>query len=579
LLKRLGFLGRSKRMTQRTIRSIGWTLTAAATYAAVFVLPYRFPLREPVLSDTWTAGANNQVATVAVALVSIVVTLLCWYRTTDSPQSEIPETLSLRYLFAGMLLAILWTAGLGWAVARGHIYWGDEGYFLNQLRTGLVFHKAIYTEFEFAYGPLLYLWPAAWIRLLAPLGFSSTAAYLVSLALMQSAGLALVFYTVRALPMRRSYQICAFVLLTLGTFNSLLGLNYSVFRFILPFAALILLSQQRTIAKAALVAAFSQLACLATSPEVGIAFGAAAVAYAIYGCLHSGSRWLLAALAPVAGAVLFNAMVGPAYFFTLSHMAKGGFNLLPRPSPHIIVLLIATVVLAPLAVSRFARNRSNGAMMVAIYIAALGMLPAALGPCDAIHTFFDGIGVYLLSLVALNTVPVSWRRAGIIVVALVFVVAEARDFSLDQHRLSLLLRPHAVHDDWGFDQAALRNAIGTAQLSAPILAPQRVIEDLTRTGQYVPDYFCGWVGVWDRESEQRKISDMRRTEFALVAFTDPIVPDPARDREIQMLMRMGFARHPPRPDYIRGALLDAELGSHWIARGRFGDYELFQRSN
>ena len=100
---------------------------------------------------------------------------------------------------------------------------------------------------------------------------------------------------------------------------------------------------------------------------------------------------------------------------------------------------------------------------------------------------------------------------------------------------------------------------------------------LTRTGQYVPDYFCGWVGVWDRPSELRKISDMRRTEYALVAFTDPIDPDPVRDREIYTLMRMGFAGHPPRPDYLRGALLDAELQSHWIARGRFGDYELYQK--
>jgi hypothetical protein len=565
-------------MTQRSTQILGWTLTAAATYAAVFVLPYRFPLREPVLSDTWIAGANNQVAAVAVALVSIVVTLFCWYRNNAAPEPcDTRERLGGGYLFAGILVAILWTAGLGWAVARAHMYWGDEGYFLNQLRTGLIFHKTIYTEFEFAYGPLLYLWPAACIRLLATLGISFTAAYLVSLALLQSAGLALAFYTVRALPLRRSYQACAFCLIALGTLNSLLGLNYSAFRFILPFAAVVLLSRQRTLAKAALVATFCEIACLATSPELGFAFAGAAIVVAIYRSFSDGSRWLLAALAPVAGAGLFYALVGPAYFFTLGNMARGGYNVLLRPVPPIIGLLLAAVVLAPLAVARQVRKPGDRALILAFYVAALGMLPAALGRSDAIHVFFDGIGLYLLSLVALNNVPVGWRRAGIFALPVVLALTVAHNFKSDQHRLSLILGPRAVQEDWGFDETALRNAIGTAQISAPILAPQRVIDDLTRTGQYVPDYFCGWVGVWDRESEERKIADMRRTEFALVAFTDPVDPDLGRDREIHLLMRMGLASHPPRPEYVRGALLDAELQSHWIARERFGDYELYQQ--
>lgn len=564
-------------MTRRTKQILGWTLTAAATYAAVFVLPYRFPLREPVLSDTWTAGANNEVAAVALALVSVVVTLVCWYQTPATSEPEAPEILGRRYLAGGIVVAILWTAGLGWAVTRGHMYWGDEGYFLNQLRTGLVFHKAIYTGFEFAYGPLLYLWPAAWIRLLAPVGFSSAAAYLASLAILQSAGLALLFYTVRALPMRRGYQICAFLAITFGTLNSLLGLNYSVFRFILPFAALVLLSRQRSIANAALVAAAGEVVCLATSPELGIVFGGAALTYAIFRGVKDGAQWLNAAVAAVAGAVLFFAVVGPAYFFTLGNMAKGGFNLLLRPAPPILGLLLATVALAPLAVAQCVRNSSHGGMILAFYAASLGLLPAALGRCDAIHTFFDGIGVYLLSFVALSAVPFAWRRVWVAAVGVVFVLTQAQNFKLYQHRISLILRPHAVQEDWGFDEAALRTAIGTAQISAPILAPQRVIDDLTRTGQYVPDYFCGWVGVWDRASEERKITDMRRTGFALVAFADPPTPDPAHDRQISILMHMGFAGHPPRPDYVRGALLDAELQSHWIARGRFGDYELYQK--
>jgi len=564
-------------MTQRSIKALGWTLTAAATYAAVFVVPYRFPLREPVLSDTWTAGSNNQVAAIGLAIVSVLVTLVCWYRTSPILQDGTDDRLSRRYLIGGIAAAILWTATLGTLVARAHMYWGDEGYFLNQLRTGLVFHREIYTQFEFAYGPLLYLWPAVFIRVLAPLGIGFTPAYLASLAVLQSIGIALLFYTVQALPLRRSFKACAFVLVTFGALNTLLGLNYSVFRFILPLAATVLLCRQRSVAWVALVAMCGEIACLATSPELGVAFGGAAIVYGLYRGIRGEQRSLFVGLAGVVGAAIFAALAGPAYFYTLGNMAKGGFNLLLTPAPQILALLFVVVVLAPLAVSTALRKSGNSALILTLYIAALGMIPAALGRCDAIHTFFDGIGISLLAFVAMNGTSARYRRLWIVAITLVFVFTQGKNFRLYQYRLGLILRANAVQEDWGFDEAALRRAIGDAKVSAPILAPQRVIEDLTRTGQYVPGYFCGWVGVWDREAETRQIAEMRRTEFALVALTDPVGPDPARDQQIQRMMRMGFAGHAPRPDYVRGELLDAELKTNWILRGRFGDYELHQQ--
>ena len=140
-----------------------------------------------------------------------------------------------------------------------------------------------------------------------------------------------------------------------------------------------------------------------------------------------------------------------------------------------------------------------------------------------------------------------------------------------------MLRRVPVQEDWGFDEARLRETIGTARISAPVLAPERILDDLTRSGQYVPGYFCGWVGVWDRQSEERVIADTRRTPFALVAFADPVFPDPAGDRRIERIMRFGLANHPLRPVYVRGALLDAELKANWQPIGIYGDYALFRK--
>jgi hypothetical protein len=482
-----------------------------------------------------------------------------------------------QYLVGGCVAAVVWTAFLGAAVARAHMYWGDEGYFLTQLRTGLVFHRQIYTQFEFAYGPLLFYWPALCIRALTPLGFSFTAGYLVSLAAMQAAGVGLLFYMVQALPLRRSLKAAAFVLITFGALNSLLGLNYSLFRFILPFALAVLLTRQRSFAKAALVAGFGELACLATSPELGLAFGAAAVVYAAYRALAGRRLWLGVTLAPVLAAASFLAMMGPSYLFTLGNMAKGGFNLLLTPAPHIVALLVATVALAPLAVAHSLRRSCRSPLVVMLYVASLALIPAALGRCDPIHTFVDGIGIYLLSFVAINPAARPGRRAWVLVVALIFVFTQVKNFRLYQYRLSLVLRVDAVQEDAGFDEAALRRIIGDAQITTPLLAPQRIIDDLTSTGQYVPDYFCAMVGVWDHAAEARKISDMRRAPYALVALTDPPEPTSSRSREIALAMRMGFATHPPKPDYLRGELVERELTEHWMPLVKLEDYVLYKR--
>src|SRR5580692_1548695 len=115
----------------------GWLIALIAAYIAVFVLPFRFPLRQPVLSDTWIAGANNQAAAIALGMVSIGVALVLW-RTRDRAESTLAPAAELQrgYLFAAIAAATVWIAILGSAEARIHTSWGDEAYFLTQLRTG-----------------------------------------------------------------------------------------------------------------------------------------------------------------------------------------------------------------------------------------------------------------------------------------------------------------------------------------------------------------------------------------------------------------------------------------------------------
>jgi hypothetical protein len=477
--------------------------------------------------------------------------------------------------------AVAWTALLGAAEARIQIAWGDQAYFLTQLRTGLVFHQPIYRGFEFAYGPALYLWPAAFIKALAPFGISASAAYLASLATMQAAGLCLLFWTVQALPLGRSVKTAAFLFLAIGTFTALLGLNYSVFRFILPFASIVLLSRQQSPFAAAAVAGLGEIAQLSVSPELGVAFGAAAIAYAIYRAIHAGTRWIAIAAAPLIGALLFVVMIGRDYFLTIGRMARGGYNLLILPEPHILALLAATVALAPIAIARSLRQHNadpvQAGMILATYIAALGLLPAALGRCDPIHIFFDGIGMWLLALVTLNSAKRRTQIVAIAAIVCVFTLMQARNVSLYRHRLQQLRG--AAHTDplEGIDEGKLFAAIGNAKVSVPLPAPHQIVDDLTQRGQFVPGFYCGWDGVWDAQAEQRVIADMRRTPLALVPLTDPVSLNAEDQRRIALAMRLGLARHAAHEPYARGTLMAAELNSNWTPIGISGGYILFRR--
>jgi hypothetical protein len=555
----------------------GWFLALIATYLAVFVVPFRFPLRQPVLSDVWVAGGNNQVAAIALIAVSIAVTCVLRRRRDGMPTGA-TGTLQLRHLTAAIGAAVLWITALGAAEARIHVAWGDQAYFLTQLRTGLVLHQALYRGFEFTYGPALYLWPAAFIRALAPVGISPTASYLVSLAVLQALGLCLLFYTVLSLPLSRSLKTTAFLLVSAGAFTALLGLNYTIFRFVLPFAAMVLLARQTTIARALAAAGMAEVATLAVSPELGIAFAAASMVYAVYSAILLGVRWLAIVAGAMLGALLCAAVVGRDYFLTIGRMAHGGYNVLILPSPHILIYLIAIMVLAPITVARALRRRDQSSgMILGIYVLALCLAPAALGRCDPIHIFFDGIGTWLLAFLALNGTSTRTRVLSIATVVCVFALMQARNVGLYRHRVAELRGEIRIDPLEGIDEPKLFAAIGDARVSAPLLAPAAILDNLKRRNQYMPGFYCGWIGVWDSNAEKRVIADMRRAPFALLPLTDASPPSPDDQRRIVLATQLGFAHHAPNELYARGALLTAELNTNWKPIGIYGGYILFRR--
>ena len=105
------------------------------------------------------------------------------------------------------------------------------------------------------------------------------------------------------------------------------------------------------------------------------------------------------------------------YFRTMSEFAKGGYNNILSPAPHIYMLLVCAVMLSPLGrggrtppEERFnPRQERLLRPLDRIFIAGLTMLAPALGRCDPLHVSFNGWALFLLGCIAVD----GWvRRAG-----------------------------------------------------------------------------------------------------------------------------------------------------------------------
>ena len=567
---------------------LGWTGVAVTTFFVTFVLPFFFPPRNPTYSRAYSAGANNRVAMVGIACISAAVAAVCWWLRVDplgrSARREAAGAndagpLTYWHLLWGAAAMVSFTAVLGSFVVRDGFYYSDAGYFLTQLRTGLVFHGRLYRDFEFPYGILMYAWPASFLRVLGGLGMSRVAAYMVALAAAEAAGVGLLSYVVRALPMRNSLRLAAFALIVFGSMDPLLGLNYSLLRFLLPLSAAVLLGRRRTLAGAALVAGAGELLMLFTSPELGVAFGGAGLAYGLYRGLRDGRSWLWVSAATLAAVAVYAGVSAHDSLATLGKFAGGGFNLIIQPVPHILALLVVVVALAPLALVWSLREAPAATcVLLPMYVVSLGLLPSALGRSDPLHVFFNGLGAYLLAFVAIDKAVPRWRRIGVAAIALTFVYTQLQDY--DFYKLLVTKTFRNIDVDDSLTPAtiqALKQTLGPHRVLFPWNMPLRLTNALTASGQFQPEYFC--VMPLDRVSEERKVEEMRRAEFLMVPRGWKLVtPDDIDNGGFKRYLRLGYTYKVRQTPFLAGALMFDELRRNWRPAGVFGTYTLYQKA-
>ena len=578
----------------------------------VFILPLFIPLKPiQTLSASYLAGFNNSFATVAAAGLSVLVfAATLWFRRRGLPpgwSGDGPGQPLGGVFIAGVVLvsaAVLTVCA--WLVAASHMrYLGDAGYIIEQATVKRDTGRAIYSQLEFAYGPLLLL-PEIWLSRI--LHCSMTAAYYATFVLESSLGLCMLAYVLNELPIRGSLRKAALVLLAIGAITPHLGLNYTFFRFVTPLAVLLFATRSRSLPRCILLLSLGELLAVLISPELGLAM---AVGVGVFGLLRAwaeGWRWLLAAVVPLAVLGTLLLTLGRPFLHMAATFSRGALSLPVGPYPHILIFVFALVWLVPFGLGRFARLRElSGSRLLALYAASLAFLPAALGRCDPLHVLFDGVGILVLSLIVVSGSSRRGRLAWLAAIAvLVFWnhYVNERLFALrnaEVLRQSLMprlptplardvvkvvgMRRKDVADilaqkrspDFYLDEAQLNRLVGDAPIATPLDIPPSVEDQLKRTHHYDPGYYAFWVDMMNPVTEQRSIRDLNACPWLLLprlwSSDNPHTP--------QLVAEFQGFRLPYRTrnssGYVPGQLFAQNLRQRWILVQSFGPYALYKQ--
>lgn len=599
--------------------------------ACIFLLPLFVPVPPTdTVSTSYLAGFNNSVAVAAAAMFSILVLILAALRSLSLPPSASEalgsERLSLGFTLTCVVLSALVLAFCAhFVVTSRDRYLADAGYFIEQATTRRDTGRALYTQLEFAYGPLL-LFPEVYLSRLFHL--SVPVAYYIVLVLESTLGLLLLAFVLNELPIRRNLRQAGLVLLTIGAITPHLGLNYTWFRFLAPLAFL-LFATRGNAAKSAwrctLLLALGETLALLISPELGLASSVGILTYGLArfwtarkteqtgstGPHNQAWPWLLTATVPPVflGLILFT--LGRPYLRMTASFSRGALNLPVGPYPHLLVYLFALVWLVPLSLSRraFPPRDPAAARLLAFYATSLAFLPAALGRCDPLHVLFDGGGILLLSLVAIS--PASPRNQKLWIGALAVLVfwnhlVNERLFSLRtavvvrqavMPHLPAPVRPLAVlllaHGDRGlakvlheprepdfyFDSIALDHLVREGEhIATPIEITPTTEEQLQTTGHYDPGFYAFWVDMMNPLAEHHAIRDADAHRWMLLPTgwkpngLDPHLP--AHTGLFQGI-NLHYRQRNPMP-YEPGRAFFQDLQQHWTAVENLGPYTLFQ---
>jgi hypothetical protein len=554
---------------------------AVLTAFGVFALPFFFPPSHPSFSAAYTAGFNNRVAGLAVALVSLLVLATAWRLNLypPAPRDRDPHRIPLWLLIACISVCAVFTAWLSWILCEAQVSVIDSQYFLEAMDNVARYHQRIYVDFAFAYGPLLLYFPLAVHAMLAHFHVGIQGSYYVALALAECVGLVLLYCTLEALPLSRKIKLTTFCIFTIAALSPMLGMNYTLVRSLLPFSTMLFTARAKRPLALASLFLLGEILQMAVSPELGFAFAAGACFYALYLTLQKGPAWIPAIAAPPLAIALFLAVFGKPYLHSITVFSSGAFNLVLEPLGYVLLYLLSFVWLIPLMLARTLReNQPESWRMISLFIVCLALVPAAFSRCDLAHLFYDGGGAYLLAICALASYPKAARTLWFWALACTLCWMHIIGFLTKPeiaHAAAIVYR-HAPRRDT-IDISRLRTSVGNGKVFVPLPIPLNVEMQLKDSGLYLPDRDCFFQNVGDGYAEAAKVARMDANPWALIPVHRPRRQETPQNTSVDV--GLGYSFYPVRrAPYTLGAILENDLKNHWTPAAHLGNWVLYHHN-
>jgi hypothetical protein len=594
-------------------RLVKWGLVSAAILVVgfgVFVLPFLIPppVRQ-IVSVANSAGFNNRVAGLAAASASLLALIIFW---RFRPPVRLPQTADCQPMSRRFVLG--WSLGTTAITACGilliygaHVrYMSDYGYFIGQMSSAADYGRKLYSEIEFPYGPLLF-YPPIWIQgLFRWCARPLAAAYCFTYIAEELGGLLLLAYVMQRLPIESQLRRWVFIAMALFSLSGGFGVNYTFFRFATPFAIFLFSLRGRRISVAVPLLLAGQLITLGISPEIGFGFGSASVGYALLRALRREFRWLALVPVPIVGFGLFLLVAGRGYLHVLSLFSGGAYSLIVEPQFFVLLYLASLIWLAPAGLAAWRRdNRLDADLLLGMYVLGVALVPAAFGRADLGHVVYNGLPILLLALIAVSAWRAPARLAWALVIFAVVLIGQRVDFTLYRQQLQYVTAAQIVervpldtrrrlaakplfretntgklllHESLSlpFDVDQVQEIVGKSKVAVPLQIPLEVEEALRQRDLYRPGFYLFEAGLFDRNSEERKIAEMNESVWALLP------PRELRSEETvestAFLLGIAFPYKERRPTYVVGSLLMANLRHNWHPVASVDSYTLYRRN-
>jgi len=449
----------------------------------------------------------------------------------------------------------------------------DNRYFLEYMDDVSRYHQRIYADFSFIYGPLLLYFPVFTHWLLRPFHVGIEGSYYVALTVVIVLGLVILWLTLEALPLSRRVKSITLCMFTIMSMCPVMGMNYTLIRFLAPFSTLLFASRIKSPLLVALAFFFGASLQLGISPELGVAFAAGACFYAICMIAKHGPAWIPALIAPLVGAGAFLLVAGPNYLDSMRKFSHGDFNLVLEPLGYVILFLIATIWLVPrMLAAAFWRRRPEAVLLASLFMVCLALIPPAFGRCDPLHVFFNGAGMFVLASVAICGYSERARKVWFFCFVCSLLWMQLTNFvHRPDVKRAVGLRPDDdLPQNW-IDISQLESIIGNAKISVPFPIPFGVENQLKRSGHFIPDRECFNLLVTNADAETARTARMDHAQWALIPKKDP------RYWEVPWntspILGIGYKFYPTRrTPYVYGVILMKELDAHWTRVATVGDW-------